>query len=97
MDKFKPGDRVETIRVPDAVSPTGRWNFSPDIIGKRGTVTSTATLDNWGLWRYDVQLDNGEKCEPIEQGIVPIYDGDTVVSWETCAWRPKERDLAKTP
>lgn len=85
-DKFYVGQRVRITshRYP----PFADGNHS--LVGKVGSITAKAMVQyGHQRWYLDLSDENGKVC-PIEAVLEPIYDGDTLVAWSDCAWRPKE-------
>jgi hypothetical protein len=80
MDKFRVGQKVRYV------CPGEIPGFYMDRVGE-GTIAiivGKTTFPDEPFPRWD--LDNGWR--PIEPCLELVYDGDQLVTWEECAWKP---------
>lgn len=84
---FKIGDKVEVIHP-------GAPFFDPDgIVGNRGEIVGPRVNSNYkaNLFAYSVKFLGGSVHSIHEAGLRKIdegYDGNRIVSWDSCPWQP---------
>lgn len=96
-DKFYVGQRVKYVKSINVDLPTGIT--LP--LNTCGTITRHRLLCRpinqlTPSLNYYVKLDGYHSgvgdgsFSALEEQLAQIYDGDTLVAWSDCAWRPKE-------
>lgn len=91
MGRFRVGQKVRIVRPEPFPVGFAENQYGETALYGRIVTISAPPIIEYGFFRYPVDIVfQGRTVAPIEPALVPVYDGDTPASWETCAWRPRE-------